>query len=198
MEKEWLVVVGPANQVGTKGYGKFDEAPAMELQAMYAYAEINTVRAYHLTKVSQYTNHVVINEDERKRIERNAGSAVWQYYMEKNDITEWDEKLLDVTHELADEIAIQDRDYVFNLLNFSLLTFFPEQMKESISQFIMPSGSSVAESSMLDIGTDFHAHLDECTQCRENPMGLCAAGQQLLTAVASKVDGKNYLPFLTH
>ena len=27
----------------------------------------------------------------------------------------------------------------------------------------------------------FHAHLDECKQCRENPFGLCKIGAQLLT-----------------
>lgn len=28
----------------------------------------------------------------------------------------------------------------------------------------------------------FHDHLDGCTQCRENPMGLCAEGLRTLQA----------------
>lgn len=26
----------------------------------------------------------------------------------------------------------------------------------------------------------FHAHLDKCSQCRNNPFGLCSVGHQLL------------------
>jgi hypothetical protein len=29
----------------------------------------------------------------------------------------------------------------------------------------------------------FHAHLDECEQCRSNPFRLCPKGEQLLQAV---------------
>lgn len=35
----------------------------------------------------------------------------------------------------------------------------------------------------------FHAHLDGCRQCRENPMGLCAAGAALLATAATDADG---------
>lgn len=28
----------------------------------------------------------------------------------------------------------------------------------------------------------FHEHLDKCSQCRENPFGLCAEGVKLITA----------------
>jgi len=31
----------------------------------------------------------------------------------------------------------------------------------------------------------FHAHLDVCTQCRNNPFGLCAVGAALLFGLAS-------------
>ena len=30
----------------------------------------------------------------------------------------------------------------------------------------------------------FHAHLDECKQCRDRPFGLCPSGQTLLLAAA--------------
>lgn len=29
-------------------------------------------------------------------------------------------------------------------------------------------------------GDAFHAHLDECEQCREHPFNLCAVGESLL------------------
>ena len=31
--------------------------------------------------------------------------------------------------------------------------------------------------------TKFHAHLDECQQCRENPFRLCKVGAPLLLAI---------------
>lgn len=38
--------------------------------------------------------------------------------------------------------------------------------------------------SLDDIIKDFHAHLDECVQCRNNPMGLCPLGATLLKRVS--------------
>jgi len=37
---------------------------------------------------------------------------------------------------------------------------------------------------MSDKTKDFHAHLDECKQCRDNPFGLCKKGAELLQAAA--------------
>jgi len=34
----------------------------------------------------------------------------------------------------------------------------------------------------------FHSHLDECSQCRENPFGLCPIGNQLLVECMSVKD----------
>ena len=34
-----------------------------------------------------------------------------------------------------------------------------------------------------DIIKDFHNHLDVCSQCRNNPMGLCSIGSTLLQRV---------------
>jgi hypothetical protein len=34
----------------------------------------------------------------------------------------------------------------------------------------------------------FHAHLDVCRQCRDNPFGLCRTGADLLFAAGSSVD----------
>jgi hypothetical protein len=31
------------------------------------------------------------------------------------------------------------------------------------------------------VAPKFHAHLDECKQCREHPFGLCSTGSRLLT-----------------
>lgn len=36
----------------------------------------------------------------------------------------------------------------------------------------------------------FFDHLDICDQCRNNPMGLCAIGDNLLRAVAQHTNGK--------
>jgi hypothetical protein len=36
----------------------------------------------------------------------------------------------------------------------------------------------------------FHAHLDECKQCREHPFGLCPSGSTLLLATAD--DGMKF------
>lgn len=33
---------------------------------------------------------------------------------------------------------------------------------------------------------DFHAHLDKCMQCRENPFDLCPKGHELLTGEKPK------------
>lgn len=35
------------------------------------------------------------------------------------------------------------------------------------------------------VADNFHAHLDGCKQCRENPFKLCARGHQLLTNPAT-------------
>lgn len=32
----------------------------------------------------------------------------------------------------------------------------------------------------------FHAHLDQCEQCRNNPFGLCETGAKLLLGVAAQ------------
>ena len=32
----------------------------------------------------------------------------------------------------------------------------------------------------------FHAHLDVCKQCRDNPFGLCKPGEKLLLATAEE------------
>jgi hypothetical protein len=32
---------------------------------------------------------------------------------------------------------------------------------------------------------DFHAHLDECRQCRDNPFALCLEGARLLSETAT-------------
>lgn len=32
----------------------------------------------------------------------------------------------------------------------------------------------------------FHAHLDVCKQCRDNPFGLCKTGEALLLATAEE------------
>lgn len=32
----------------------------------------------------------------------------------------------------------------------------------------------------------FHAHLDVCKQCRDNPFGLCKPGESLLLATADE------------
>ena len=38
------------------------------------------------------------------------------------------------------------------------------------------------------IGDKFHAHLDECAQCRNNPFNLCSVGHDLLISI--HIDGK--------
>ena len=35
----------------------------------------------------------------------------------------------------------------------------------------------------------FHEHLDECSQCRDNPFGLCSKGVELLKAAAGAEVG---------
>lgn len=40
-----------------------------------------------------------------------------------------------------------------------------------------------------DAGARFHAHLDECEQCRNHPFKLCHAGAALLRATAEHRDG---------
>ena len=37
---------------------------------------------------------------------------------------------------------------------------------------------------MADSMKKFHAHLDACKKCRENPFGLCKPGEALLRASA--------------
>jgi len=44
----------------------------------------------------------------------------------------------------------------------------------------------------------FHAHLDICSQCRNNPFGLCSTGAKLLKEAATGEDmcsilGKHYI-----
>lgn len=34
--------------------------------------------------------------------------------------------------------------------------------------------------------SDFHAHLDECEQCREHPLDLCSTGAELMWAIRSQ------------
>lgn len=34
---------------------------------------------------------------------------------------------------------------------------------------------------------EFHKHLDECQQCRNNPMGLCSTGKKKLVGVVGDV-----------
>jgi len=59
-------------------------------------------------------------------------------------------------------------------------------------------GEFVHESEMVTLVTDitrgridsFHAHLDACQQCRDNPFDLCPTGAKLLRAAASGVSEK--------
>jgi len=43
---------------------------------------------------------------------------------------------------------------------------------------------STLSKSLDDIIKDFHAHLDDCSRCRNNPMGLCPVGAKLLQRVS--------------
>lgn len=38
--------------------------------------------------------------------------------------------------------------------------------------------------SLIESMDKFHAHLDECEQCRDHPFGLCPSGSALLLATA--------------
>lgn len=38
---------------------------------------------------------------------------------------------------------------------------------------------------------DFHAHLDECRQCREHPFALCSTGRELLGHTAGTPEKEN-------
>jgi len=39
---------------------------------------------------------------------------------------------------------------------------------------------------------DFHAHLDECEQCREHPFALCPEGELILKKVTVGIDLEDY------
>ena len=40
--------------------------------------------------------------------------------------------------------------------------------------------------SITDSMKRFHAHLDACKQCRDNPFGLCKTGEALLVATSEE------------
>lgn len=40
----------------------------------------------------------------------------------------------------------------------------------------------------VDAEDSFHAHLDECRQCRENCFSLCPVGDSLLVKVVQEID----------
>lgn len=42
---------------------------------------------------------------------------------------------------------------------------------------------------------DFHAHLDECAQCREHPFALCSVGAESLQAEVDATQASNPLVF---
>jgi hypothetical protein len=48
---------------------------------------------------------------------------------------------------------------------------------------------------VLPAMANFHAHLDVCKQCRDNPFGLCKVGEPLLLATADEeaIDGAHRL-----
>ncbi len=43
----------------------------------------------------------------------------------------------------------------------------------------------------------FHAHLDECQQCRENPFGLCPKGEALLINCVSEPMPQEFQRFVS-
>lgn len=43
-----------------------------------------------------------------------------------------------------------------------------------------------------DVAPKFHAHLDACKQCRENPFDLCADGQRLIAEAAAKLSEQSF------
>jgi hypothetical protein len=40
----------------------------------------------------------------------------------------------------------------------------------------------------LKIGTEFHTHLDNCKQCREQPFNLCLIGKNILNKLLKEGD----------
>jgi hypothetical protein len=47
---------------------------------------------------------------------------------------------------------------------------------------------------MAERENDFHAHLDNCRQCRNNPFELCAVGRALAAAALKELEALAGIP----
>lgn len=124
-EKHWFVVVNEVLELHEKtAFGKFSQVHALELQAMLSYGK-RYGRALHFETVSQHTNHVVISEEKRKELEEAAAMYVWYEAKKelnvKNNAQAWRS-----VRKLADQIYIEDNDYVIGLLYDAISKVFPK------------------------------------------------------------------------
>ena len=52
-----------------------------------------------------------------------------------------------------------------------------------MSQYPGIEQNILRDENLKKVADDFHAHLDECQQCRDNPFKLCCTGHVLLLKV---------------